>query len=397
MPNRSPESPTARLALPTAALALLIAAAPLAAAPPLSQSPRAPMLAPAVAERALAAWRHARGLDGPRAPLFRPGAVPAQAQGGGNPDDSQWQAGFGLPIPDSFVSALVPMDGKLVVGGYFSQIGDVQAHGIATWDGSQWSTLGDFPGDYIQDVVQGPDGLLALSIWPTVWRWDGTAWSVLPGFPSHPGWPVYSANGIAVQDGQVAVAVSTYTEGLGYRARVFLLGDGAWVPLGGYFSTETISALAWYQGRLYAAGWFQDPNGSAGASAALVKVWDGRGWQAAGHEAARATFDAVRSLTVYGGELVAGGWFHSTSNFNGPATWYESWNGTRWSPLGSGQPTSNLQRLRVIGNDLFALGLFNGDHQYGIARWDGTAWHTGEDDLRWMALDIASFGGEMYT
>lgn len=394
MTNHSPDSKTARLALPTAALALLMVAAPLAAAPPLAPtSARAPMLAPTAAEQAFATWRHARGFDGPQAPLLRPNVQPVQAQGGGNPDDIQWQAGFGLPLPDAFVSALLPMEHLLVVGGYFERIGDLEAPGIAAWDGTQWSRLGDFPGGYVQDLVPYADGLLALGAYPDVWRWDGTAWSTLAPFPADPGSPVYYGNAIATEGREIAVAVSTWTEGPGYRARVYLMGDAGWVPLGGYFSDETVSALAWYQGRLYAAGRLQNPSGPA----ALVNVWDGTTWQPAGAELSSASFDQVRSLAVYGGELVAGGWFHSSQDINGPASYYQSWNGTRWAPLGTGQPVSNLQRLRVMGTDLYALGLFNGDHQFGIARWDGTTWHAGEDHLRWMAWDVASFGGEMYV
>jgi len=172
------------------------------------------------AQRALAAWRNARGLDGPQALPLHQDAVPVQAQGQGKPDDVHWQAGFGLPIPDEFVSALLPMADVLVVGGYFRQIGDLPAHGIATWDGARWSTLGDFPGDEIQDVVPYPGGLLALSVRPTVWRWDGKAWSTLPPIPGDPGSCVCYANAIATQDGRVAVAVSTWTDGPGYRGRV---------------------------------------------------------------------------------------------------------------------------------------------------------------------------------
>jgi len=51
----------------------------------------------------------------------------------------------------------------------------------------------------------------------------------------------------------------------------------------------------------------------------------------------------------------------------------------------------------VIGSNLYALGSFNGDHRYGIARWDGTAWHSGEDHLRQATWDIATFAGEMYA
>jgi hypothetical protein len=351
------------------------------------------MLAPTAAEQALAAWRHARGLDGPQAPLFRPGALPVQAQGGGNPDDLQWQAGFGLPIPDSFVSSLVPMGSVLAVGGYFTQIGDIEAHGVATWDGARWAALGDFPGLYVQDLAPYQDGLLALTDAPNVWRWDGATWSTLAPFPTEPGSPAYYATAMAVDNAQIAVSVWTWTDGIGYRARVFLFGDAGWAPLGGYFD-DGVYTLAWYEGRLYAGGMFRALDGAA---LPRIAVWNGSGWQSIAAGLSSERWDMVTQLAAYGGELVAGGLFRDASDPAGERRSFARWNGARWASLGSAPPNPNLQRMRVIGSDLYALGLFQGNQMSGIARWDGTAWHVGEDHLRWMTWDIASFGGEMYA
>ena len=349
------------------------------------------MLAPTAAERALAIWRHARGLDDRQAAIPRPGAEPVHAHGGGNPDDAQWQAGFGLPIPDSFVSSLVPMGDVLVVGGYFSRIGDVEARGVATWDGVRWSALGDFPGAYVQDLAPYDGGLLAQVDAPVVWRWDGTSWSALPPFPTEPGSPVYYSIAMAVEERNVAVSVATWTDGIGYRGRVFLLEGNAWTPLGGYFD-DLPYALAWYQGRLYAGG---DFGALDGAPLRKIAVWIGTSWQSIANGLSTAPIDMVNQLAVYRGELIAGGWFRAGANSE--MRHFARWNGTRWAWLGSDPPDPNLQRMRVVGSSLYALGLFQGDHKFGIARWDGTVWHTGEDHLRWMAWDIASFGGEMYV
>jgi hypothetical protein len=107
----------------------------------------------------------------------------------------------------------------------------------------------------------------------------------------------------------------------------------------------------------------------------------------------------VKSFAVYGGELVVGGWFRSLPDPNSRISYFKSWNGARWAPLGTGEPASHSSelRLRVIGSDLYAAGLLGGDHEFGIARWDGTAWHNGEDHLRRVVFDVASFAGEMYT
>ena len=376
-----------------AALALLITAAPIASASAPSSGPpsRRAMPAPTAAQRALDTWRQMRGLDGPQSTIARPNAAPAKAQDGGNPDDAQWQSGFGLPIPNSFVSTLVPMGDVLVVGGFFTRIGDMDVRGVATWDGTRWAPLGNFPGSYVHDLAPYAGGLLARDEWATAWRWDGTSWSALPPFPADPGGTAAYSIAMAVEDEKVAFSVATWTNGADYRGRVFVLEGDDWVPLGGYFDRAP-EALAWYQGKLYAGGWFTTLDG---APLQKIAVWNGSAWESIASGLTSGAQDAVTQLAVYGGELIAGGWFRA--NWNGAFRYFARWDGTRWASLGADPPNPNLQRMRVMGSDLYALGLYQGDHNFGIARWDGTEWHTGEDHLRMMAWDIASFGGEMYV
>jgi len=406
MPNRFPKVDTVRPAFFAAALTLFATASIAASA----ASPPAPPPKPMPGERGIAAWLHERGLDRSQVPLTRPGigapgaaaggaaigpaAGPSRAKGGGNPDDIQWQAGFGLPVPDGYVSALAATDSLLIVGGSFDQIGSLETHGLAAWNGTQWSALGDFPGEYVLDLAPVPGGLVALTSSPVVWRWDGTAWSALPPFPTEPDSPAYYAIAMAVEDRQVAVSLWTWTPTIGYRSRVFLLSESGWVPLGGYFD-DAVQALAWYGGRLYAAGAFHSMDSAA---LPLIAYWDGFAWTSVASGLSNAPWDQVRALAVYGGELVAGGWFHANATPGAEPRYFARWNGARWAPLGTVAPDNpNLTRLRVIGTDLYALGLFQSDHSYGIARWDGTTWHTGEDHLRRMAFDLAPFRGEMYV
>ena len=388
MPIRSPVLPPARLSSYAALVLLLLTAAPIAAASASSPptSPPGPMLAPTAAARALDTWRHVRGLDGVQGAIPRPIPEPAQTLGGGNPDDAQWQAGFGLPLPSSFITTLAPLGDVLVVGGYFSRIGDVEARGVATWDGVRWSSLGDFPGAYVQDLAPYDGGLLALVNAAVVWHWDGTSWSALPPFPIESGsCPSYSF-AMAVEDRKVAVSLATWTEGIGYRGRVFLLGDNSWAPLGGHFD-ETPSALAWYQDRLYAGGGFGTLDGAA---LPTIAVWNGTAWESIADGLTDAPPGMVSQLAVYGGELIACGWFDYERHF-------ARWNGTGWASLGVDVLNANVQRMRVMGSDLYALGRFQSPEPCGIARWDGTQWHLGEDHLRMMAWDITSFGGEVYV
>jgi hypothetical protein len=171
---------------------------------------RAPASIQSEADRAYAAWRKARGLDAASGPFALPSGAPfARKHPGSAAEDTSWQAGFGLPIPDGVIKALLPFGGKLIVGGNFSRIGDLEVNGLAAWDGNNWSTLGAYyPGLDARELEPYLGGLLALG-YPLPWRWDGSEWSLL-GTPSE--WSDYGID-MAVREDQVALLVVTYDLG----------------------------------------------------------------------------------------------------------------------------------------------------------------------------------------
>ena len=349
------------------------------------------------AERAMAAWRIARGIDraqdrvGPLDPERAAIDLGSSSQPIPNPDDVHWRAGFGLPVPDGSITALLPHDGLLVAGGYFRMIGGLEAPGIAAWDGTAWSRFGDLPqGHAVLDLTPYPGGILALSTWPAVWRWDGFVWSQLAPFPW---WAVYASD-MAALDAQVAVSVWAYEAsrplGREWVARVLLYDGTDWTPLGGHFN-RGVQALAWYGGELYAAGDFDSLDTTP---LPIIARWDGSAWQPLGEGLPPPRWQ-VRALTVFDGELVAGGSFGDDPSL---PRGFARWNGSRWASLGHSPPEyPNLTRLTVVGSDLQALGRFTSDHIYGIARWDGVEWHAGEDSLQAFVYDVASYQGDLYA
>ncbi len=107
----------------------------------------------------------------------------------------------GAPYPPHISTATVFDDGTgpaLYVGGAFDQAGNVQANGIAKWDGTSWSALGSGLGfgqnnnvsvDNIFTLKVHDDGsgpaLIAGGVFQLVasniMKWDGTSWSGLAG------------------------------------------------------------------------------------------------------------------------------------------------------------------------------------------------------------------------
>jgi len=83
---------------------------------------------------------------------------------------------------------------------------------------------------------------------------------------------------------------------------------------------------------------------------------------------------ACYALCVYDGKLIAGGYFEVANCTL--ATNIASWDGSSWSPLGSGMD-GWVYALMVYDNKLIAGGLFytaGGVSVKGIASWDGSSW-----------------------
>ncbi|MBX3726486.1 MAG: hypothetical protein KF823_11300 [Xanthomonadales bacterium] len=140
----------------------------------------------------------------------------------------------------------------------------------------------------------------------------------------------------------------------------------------------TVLDLAWYQGELVVAGHYLLAQGGVGGG---VLRWNGSGWAPLGAGAAGA-FDLpyVRALVVHEGQLVAGGVFSSIGGQS--AMKVARWNGSAWSPLGTGLgiaiPTQYVAALAVHEGQLIAGGNFSHSGAtagfQSVARWTGDSW-----------------------
>lgn len=95
----------------------------------------------------------------------------------------------------------------------------------------------------------------------------------------------------------------------------------------------------------------------------------------------------VHALTVYNGELIAGGQFTSAGGV--PANYIAKWNGYSWSALGAGT-NAEVDALCVFNGKLVAGGRFTsagGIKLNFIAQWDGISWN---DDLGGVGSIVAA-------
>jgi hypothetical protein len=279
---------------------------------------------------------------------------------------SNWSSlGFGM---NHSVSALTVYDGKLIAGGYFSTIGGVTANYIASWDGYNWSPLGSGMENYVSSLTVY-DGKLIAGGWFTtaggveaicIASWDGSSWSPLGSGMNG------SVNDLTVYNGKLIAGGEFWTAG-GVAANYIASWDGSsWSPLGSGME-YSVFALAVYDGKLIAGGNFTT---AGGVTANYIASWDGSSWSPLGS----GMNGSVYALTVYDGKLIAGGEFATAGGV--AAICIASWDGSSWSPLGSGMEYS-VYALAVYDGKLIAGGNFlsaGGVAAYHIASWDGSSW-----------------------
>ena len=251
----------------------------------------------------------------------------------------------------------------LYAGGLFSHApGGVSAFGIARWDGTAWSALGAGCQNLDNDL-----GVAALAVFDD----DG----------SGPDLPALYAAGDFNQAGGVPMN------------RIGRWDGASWSPLGSG-TNDAVHALAvWdddgagpHPSALYAGGWFSQ---AGGVSAGAIARWDGTSWSAVGGALAP-PYNSVDALTVFDDDgagphapvLVAAGFFTTIAGVN--ASHIAQWDGSSWSALGSGT-NSDVEALAVFDDDgpgpippaLYVGGTFTmagGIAAPYLARWDGTSW-----------------------
>jgi hypothetical protein len=316
----------------------------------------------------------------------------------------------------------------LFAAGSFARIGEVQASGIAKWNGSAWTPLGtgiDLPGGFGQSLVRAlasyQGALYALGSFKkaggiavnNIASWNGAAWSALgsglESFSQNPG------EALAVYDGQLYAAGTFHSAG-GVAVKNIARWNGSqWSAVGSGVSdfSNAINALAVLtinqQSTLFAAGPFEQVSG---VRADGMARWDGAVWTAL----EPGSFVFARGIvTLLGSDLgpepslyVGGPLMSIATQQDGlpsrvlPAQHAARWNGQRWSALGVGLG-GTVNALGAYGapnaKSLYAGGdfLYAGPNQANhVARWNGDTWSplgTGTDGPVAALAEFAGGGG----
>jgi hypothetical protein len=302
---------------------------------------------------------------------------PARAQ---TFSDAEWVVlGTGM---NGSVAALAVSGTNLYAGGTFTNGGGMPANYVAKWDGRRWSALdsgiGVTPNSIASALAMSGTDLYAAGWFATaggvpaanVAQWDGTTWSALglgitsSFMPAHVsalavnGTDLYAGGWFAVAGGVPANNIAQW-DGRSWSA----LGSGLNAPVFALVVTGT---------NLFAGGEF---NTAGGVTVSNIAQWDGSAWSALGS----GVNGPILALAVSGTNLYAGGNFTMVGGV--AATNIAKWDGSAWSALGSGLggsvPDVHVWALAVSGTDLYAGGDFTnagGMPANHIAKWDGSAW-----------------------
>ena len=280
----------------------------------------------------------------------------------------QWLGGFASPMMDGSTSTLArASNGDLLAGGFFFHAGGVTVNHVARWNGTSWSALGSGVNGRVSaltnlnngDLVAGGGFLYAGSVLVSnIARWNGTSWFAMgTGMNDWLNAVTTLPNGDLVAGGYFTFA------GQSTCNRIARWNGTNWSPMGTGMNDSVQALIVMPNGDLVAGGQFTT---AGGVPANYVARWNGTSWAAMGSGLSGIVMTLA---SLPNGDIVAGG------------AGIARWNGASWSTMGSGMAGGTYNFVyalqRLPSGDIIAAGNFTtagGVVVNNIARWNGTAW-----------------------
>ncbi|MCU0864883.1 MAG: hypothetical protein MUC36_13925 [Planctomycetes bacterium] len=191
----------------------------------------------------------------------------------------------------------------------------------------------------------------------------------------------------AMANGDLVVGGVFTAAGGSPASRIARWNGTAWSALGSGLNASVRSLTELPNGDLIAAGDFTT---AGGVAANRIARWDGSAWHALGSGVSSPSNPSgLYAVTTMGnGDVVAGGFFQQAGG--APANAIARWNGSTWSPLGSGILATVFCLLPLPNGDLLAGGNFTtagGTAANRTARWNGTTWSSFGSGLTGFRVD----------
>lgn len=308
-------------------------------------------------------------------------------------DADSWDT-LGYPVTNEFdgpILTLLETQAQLIAGGAFASVNGQPATGLARWDGAMWSpfaaplksylparvsALTEYQGELI---VAGAFGASVDSgIANNIARWDGEHWRrMADGLGTQTSG---SVSAMAVYQGDLYAVGEFLSSGDLGVSRIARWNGSEWSRVArpgsqGTGLTSSVTALTVAHGSLYVGGFgmLLAPAGLIGPGSVPIYRWDGTSYDYVPTIPDSDFGSNILSLCTFNGDVIAGGSFTSIQGV--PANSVARWDGATWSPLGTGVG-GTIHTLAVFDGSLVAAGYFGtagGVIARNVARWDGTA------------------------
>lgn len=210
---------------------------------------------------------------------------------------------------NNMVWSLYVYNDELYAGGLFTSIGGINANGIAKYNGSSWSAVGNISFgynyginaiiDYNGELYIGGSFGPAPGVPVNILRWTGTQWdSVGAGIQTG------HVDDFEVYNNELYIGGSFRTDNGAPGNYVVKWNDSSYSDVGGGVmglanGNGQVQDLHVYDNHLYAVGAFYY---AGGISAKFIAKWDGTDWCGIGNE-----LSGQITMATFNGELYVGG------------------------------------------------------------------------------------------
>ena len=276
------------------------------------------------------------------------------------------------------VSSIIRYDGNIIASLVRSPTYEdiPQIVGIGRWDGENWYPLdGGIASDYI-DYATPPyyspcpaydfciaDGLLYVAGYIRLVdsmpahglaSWNGTQWSIFPPPQTDPGY-VILATSVAKYKGEVYLGGNFNVTINGEPVNDLIRYDGStWHKVGdGLIEGWTnLHDLEVFQDKLIVAGYFTQADGNPGNS---IMSWDGEHWDDMGGGIC-SPFGAIDDLFVHNEKLYVAGYFDCIGGIE--AHNVAVWDGQKWCSIGQSVFDHPVHAIAVWRDTIYVGGSF---------------------------------------
>jgi len=302
------------------------------------------------------------------------------------------------------VCTFIKYNNKITIGGAFKYTGTTILNSVAQWNGNQWQPMSS--GIWDANSIQGEGGVFGFKEYHNklycvggfegaggimfhqnhyaynIAKWDNTDWYPMTqpadGFnqgsdalgvyhdklyAGHWGGNAFDSSGMIIAHG-IARWNDTVFSAIGQ-----LYGD---FPIYGDFAAM---AFTNFDNKLIVGGCFTTVSPAPYGTFSGIATWNDTAWGALGN----GFNNDVYALTVFNGELYAGGCFNFSRDSTASLNYIAKWNGTSWEQVGEGlNDTVYTLAVDSVHNKFYAGGGFTqtglGVPAKHIAEWTGTNW-----------------------